>query len=217
MPNKPYGAIYDGSTARTVGNVIDDPAGNQFLTVGSANKRTIVSGSGQASLVGDATMNHRGAKNIVWSSEGYTYNGVAVTAVTVAAKKTTGASTVQTTTAPLPGGFTLPATLDFSAYSTLVLIVNLSAITGTSIQFELDLIDDAPTPNVIAIWKPVALTAAGGYVVNLGLTATGTTPTPPSGYTFTNIPMCPGAQGKFVWTNIATTVATWTAIIYGIN
>jgi hypothetical protein len=217
MPNKTYGLIYDGSTARAIGNVIDDPVGNQFLTVGSANKRALVSGSGQASLVGDQTVNHRGAKNVVWSADPYTYNGCPIAGVTVAAKKATGTSAAQAAVSATPSGFTVPALLDFSPYSALMIIVNLLTITGTSIQFELDYVDDAATPNVIPIWKPTALTAPGGYIINVGLAATGTPPAAPAGYILTNIPMCPGAQGKFVWTNIATTVCTWSAVVYGIN
>lgn len=217
MPTKPYGSIYDNSTARSVGNIVDDPIGNQFLTVGSANKRTLIGGSGQAGLVGDQTVNARNAKNIVWSSEGYNFNGATMAAVTVAAKKATGTSATQTSTSVLPSGFTIPTLLDFSPYSTLMIVINLTAITGTSMQFELDLVDDTAGPNVISVWKPTALTAAGGYITNIGLSASGTVPTPPAGYIFANVAMCPGAQGKFVWTNIATTVATWTAVIYGIN
>jgi hypothetical protein len=215
MPTvRPYSQVYDGSTARTIGTIVDNPVATEFLPVAAASKRTLLGANGQPYAVADMAINHRGAKNIIWSSEGYTWNGVSISALSVNAKKATGSSATQSTTTTLPTGITVPATLDVSAYREVVAVVSLLSITGTSFQPEIDILDDAAS--VIPIWKPTAATAATNYYVNIGLAASGTAATV-SGWTCTNIAMSPGAQIKFAWTNVATTVCTWTVYLYGIN
>lgn len=216
MNIRPYQQWYDGSTARTIGMIGDNPTNNEFLLIGTANRRVQLGTNNQAYAIGDLAVNNRGAKNIIWSSEGYIWNGITMSAVTVANKKLTGSSATQSTTLTLPSGLTVPTTLDVSPYRAVVAVVSLLTITGTSFQPEIDILDDAATPNVIPVWKPTAATAATNYYTNIGLEATGTAPTI-TGWTTTLIPVSPGAQIKFAWTNVATTVCTWTAYLYGIN
>jgi hypothetical protein len=211
---RPYQQWYDGSTARTIGMVGDNPTNNEFLLIGTANRRVQLGTNGQGYAIADLAVNNRGAKNIIWSSEGYTWNGVPISAVTVANKKATGSSATQSTTSTLPSSITVPTVLDVSPYRAIVAVVSLLTITGTSFQPEIDILDDAAS--VIPVWKPTAATAGTNYYINIGFEATGTAPTV-SGWTVTNIPVSPGAQIKFAWTNVATTVCTWTAYLYGIN
>lgn len=222
MITRPYQQVYDSSTARTISPMLDNVVNNEFVTSGAQNRRALLNSNGQAYPVADMGVNPRGAKNIVWSSEGYIWNGVTISALTTNQKKATNSSTTtiattQTLPNVAPNAISLPTTLDFSAYGGgLLLVVNLSAITGTNIQFELDTIDDAGTPNVIPLWKPAAATAATSYLVMISPYATGTAPTI-SGWTVTNVPFSPGVQGKFAWTASSLTAVTWTAFIYGLN
>jgi len=221
MPNtRPYQQIYDGSTARTIGTVTDNPASSEFLPIGAQNRRAVLGTSGQGYGISDLGTNPRGAKNIIWSSEGYTWNGVTITPLTANQKKATNSSTSTIATAQTlpnvaPNAITLPTMLDVSAYSGIVLVVNMSAITGTSIQFEYDFMDDAG--NAVALWKPTALTAAGAYITMISQYSTASAPSGPSGWTFANIAFPQGPQGRFSWTCSAVTAITWTAYLYGLN
>jgi hypothetical protein len=221
MPTvRPYQQVYDGSTARTIGTVVDNPTNNEFLPVGAQNRRAVLGTNQQGYSVSDMGVNPRGAKNILWSSEGYVTNGITVSALTANQKKATNTTattiaTTQTLPTQAPNAVTLPTTLDVSAYSGIVIVVNLTAITGTSIQFEYDFVDDAA--NTVALWKPTALTAAGGYITMISQYATASAPSGPSGWTFANIAFPQGPQGRFAWTCTAVTADTWTAYIYGLN
>lgn len=230
MPQKrPYGLWFDNTLDIPIQSQVDDPAGLQFIPAAASSKRFVAGSDGNVYLVADQSMNIRGSKAIVWSSEGYTTNGIAVPALTVNQKKATGSSATNIAGATVPSGMTLPTTLDLSPYRNLTLVVNLSTLTGTSIQFEIDAQDDSATPVVMPIWKPTALTATGAMLVNVGpgvafpqaAAAANTAPTGfgaiavPSGWTYYAIPFCFPPTGSIAWTVTSVTAATWTAFLYG--
>lgn len=204
------------------------PGVPDFLPQAGANSRTITGADGNTYTVADATVNPRGAKNIVWSSEGYTGTNyqTAVPALTAAQKKASGSQVTNAGTG---------AILNCSAYRGLLLMVNLASFTGgtsPSIQFEFDLLDDSSSPVSLALWKPTALTAAGAALVGIGTgmgfaqaaSAPSTAATgfgaiaAPSGWTYYSIPLPVGPNGQFAWTVTgAPTAIAWTAWIYGLN
>lgn len=232
MPQKrPYGAIFDNTLDIPLPLQVDDPVGLQLLSAAAANKRTIAGGDANLYDVADQTVAVRGTKSIIWSSEGYTHRGVTVPALTTNQKKATGSSATNIAAAVPPTGMTLPTTLDFSPYKNLTLVINLSAITGTSIQFELDTQDDSATPVSLALWKPAALTATASTLTMVGpglaypqAAAAPTAPATgfgaiavPSGWTYYSIPLSFLPTGAVAWTVISLSVATWTAFLYGSN
>lgn len=230
MPQKrPYFQWFDGTLDIPIQAQVDDPAGLQFLPTAASNKRNIAGSDSNVYMVADHAVNPRGAKSVIWSSEAYTYNGVAVPALTVNQKKATGSSATNLGAATPPTGMTLSTTLDLSPYRNIVLAVNLSALTGTSIQFELDMLDDSGTPVSLPIWKPAALTATGSLYVTAGpgvafpqaAAAPSTAPTNygaiavPSGWTYYFLPMGLFPNGQFAWAVSSVTAASWTAWLYG--
>lgn len=204
------------------------PGVPDFIPRAGANTRTITGADGNTYTVADATVNPRGAKNIVWSSEGYTGTNFAtpVGALTAAQKKASGSQVTNAGTG---------AVLDCSAYRSLLLMVNLASFTGgtsPTIQFEYDVLDDTATPVSLALWKPAALSAAGSLYVGIGAgmafaqasSAPSTAATgfgaiaAPSSWTYYSIPLPVGPNGQFAWTVTgAPTAIAWTAWIYGLN
>jgi hypothetical protein len=204
------------------------PGTPNFLPQAGTNTRTIVGADGNSYVVADATVNPRGAKNIVWSSEGYT--GVnfktPVAPLTAAQKKASGNQATNAGSGVI---------LDTSAYSNLLLMINVSAFTGgtsPSIQFEYDVLDDTATPVSFALWKPAALSVAGALFVGIGAgmafaqgaSAPSTAATgfgaiaAPSGWTYYSIALPVAPNGQFAWTVTGSpTAITWTAWIYGLH
>lgn len=228
--SRPYFVWYDSTADNVLPLQGDNPAGSEFLPIGSANRRSVLSGNGNNYAVGDMTVAPRGVKSIVWSSEGYTVNGNVIPALTVAQKKATGS---QVTNAGGTIG-TIAGALDTSAYRDLILFVNFISFTGgTSIQFEYDFLDDAGTPASVAVWKPTALTAAGQQLVNIGsntpflqaAAAAATAPSAsfgsmslPAGIIAYSVPLMLPPNGQFQWTVVGTmTTCVWTAFIYGVS
>lgn len=258
-----WGAVFDTTLDIPIQTQVDNPAATRADTLLSINPRTVLGGDNFPYNVGDLPVAPRGAKNIIWSSEGYTtignnlaaapssgfgpqgnaltaaapgiaIGGVTIPALTANQKKTTG-SAISATTGNI--GTILGATpppLDFSPYRSLDAVITLSTFTGgTSIQFEIDMQDDAGTPNSVAAWKPAALTATQTMIlVHIGLDqpyvqttaaassepATGFTAQAalPSGVLFypVYLPLLP--QGNFQWTIVGTfTAIAWTAFLYG--
>jgi len=233
---RPYNTPFDNSGDIPIQTVGDDPANLRFLPAPAVNARTIFGGDQQSYVVGDVAFSPRGSKNVIWSSEGYTTNGYTVPALTAVQKRATGSANTNIALATFAGTSTLLATppsgvLDFSPYRAVVLMVNLSAITGTSIQYELDTQDDSGTPVVLPLWKPAALIAAGslftvagtGVAFDQAAAAAATAPSAsfaviavPTGWTYALLPFPFAPNGNFQWTAVALTVATWTAWLYGI-
>jgi hypothetical protein len=215
MPQKrPYLSWFDSSLDIPVQQQGDDPAGLQFVPIAATNKRTITGGDSNPYVVSDLGVNARGSKSVIWSSEGYTYNGVTVAALTANQKKATGSHVANA------GGTlgTVAGSLDLSPYRAVSLFVVLTSFTGgttPNFQPELDFIDDAGTPNVIAVFKPSAVTAATSWITNAGLGLSTATIT---GFTVTNVgtPVLPNGQIQWTITGAPTAVA-WTGILYGIN
>ncbi len=254
---------FDATADIPVQNQANNPAATRFDPIASMNARTILGADALPYNIGDFAVSPRGAKNIIWSSEGYVsngnnlnavpstgfgtsgtlltaaspgiaLNGVTIPALTATQKKTTGSAISATTgnIGTILGG--TPPALDFSAYRSLDAVITLSTFTGgTSIQFELDMQDDAGTPNSVAIWKPAALTATQTMIlVHVGLdqpfvqTTAASTSEPATGFTAqanlpsgvlfypVYLPLLP--QGNFQWTIVGTfTAIAWTAFIYG--
>lgn len=228
MPNRrPYGMLYDQYANTPVQSQLDSPATTEFLPPAASNRRAIVGADGNVYYVADESVTTRGAKNVVWSSEGFTLNGVTVPALSALQKRTTGSQNTSLAAATPPSGFTMPTILDCSPYKALSLIVSLTAITGTSIAFELDFQDDSTSPLSFAVWKPAALTAAtSNYLISVGPGVgfpPGTIPTGyaaanvPTNWTYVPIPIALPPNAQFQWTATALTAVTWTAWVYGVN
>jgi hypothetical protein len=234
MTRRGYPQGYDSSSSLISGQ-LDSPETNEFTTQKAENVRSIIGPNKSLYHVGDAAVSPRGAKHIIWSSEGYSYRGANVPALTATQKWHTGLASTNTSLAtssngsPLPPTFTVPATLDFSPYRYLQLISVFTSIAGSStpsLQFEIDFQDDTPTtPGKVAIWKPAALTAAVNSIVNIGpdlqyslasTPADYTAPTALSGWTVYSIPTLVAPNGNIAWTTGGTvTGAVWTAWLYG--
>lgn len=237
MPNARNWFLWtDSSSARNPALQGDSPSTTEFLPIGVSNRRAINVGLATnpngAVYQGDLNVVPRNAKNIVWSSEGCTVGATntQIVALTAAQKilATTGKSDLTA-----PGG----GILDVSAFRNLVLMVNVASFTAgssPSIQFELDLLDDtAVTPNSYALWKPAALTAAGSWIVSLGVgngvlqaAAAPTAATTGfaaltnsiSGLTIESIPLAFPPNARFAWTVTGTpTAISWQAFLYGIH
>lgn len=221
---RPYFQGFDG-TADEVPLQVDSPQNLAFAAVAGTNYRTILGADGNSYVVMDMGVTTRGMKNVIWSSEGYvTPLGVTVNALTAAQKKATGNQATNI------GG---TAILDFSPYKTVGIMINVSTFTGgTSIQFELDYLDDSASAVNLALWKPAALTGTGAYFTSIGpgmafaeaATAPATASTGfnaitvPSGWTYTSIPLALMPNAQFAWTIVGTfTALAWTAWIYGMN
>lgn len=233
MNKRPYFLYYDGTADVPITDQVDHPTTLEFLPGAGANRRTIAGSDGNVYVVADRTVVPRGNKSIIWSSEGYTTNGVSIPALTTAQKKANGSAATNINAAisagNVPSGMTVPTTLDFSPYRNLTLMLNLSALTGTSIQFEIDMLDDSGTPVSLALWKPAALTGAASVLVSIGpgvafpqaATAPSTAATgfgaiaAPSGWTYYSIPLSFPPNGSFAWTVSSVTATSWTAFLYG--
>lgn len=186
----------DASTDRVPNQGLDPY--NGFGCVSLWNRRTV-----GTEIIGEAGFTHRGAKNIVWSSEGWTpASGTAVVAVTAAQKRATGNHNTNL------GG---TAALDTSAFRALLIMVSLTGISGgssPSIQFGLNFQDDTASPVSFSVWAPTALTAPGSSLIGVGggMSNTGSVAIPV------------GPQSQFTWTvSGGPTTCTWTAWVYGIN
>lgn len=217
-----------------VSNQVESALNTVFLPASAANYRTVINGSGQTQAMADTAVGIRGSKQIIWSSEGFTNsNGVVFPAVTTNQKKATNTSTGTNMAAPsatlsggspVPSGWTTPAAIDFSPYKSLLFLLNVTTVTGTSMQWELDFLDDTGTPVVFA-FKTTALTAAGQLVMNIGRGATTQASSPPTSYgAFTDVagtlvyPLSidPAPQGQIAWTASSITACAWTGWLYGI-
>lgn len=225
MNKRPYTVYFDASADIPIQQQVDDPANLRFVPQAGANARSITGLDGNTYVVMDETVNPRGTKALIWSSEGYTTNGNTITALTANQKKATGNQATN-----IGAG----AVLDFSAYRNLLLVANLVSFTGGSsptIQYEIDVQDDTGTPVSIALWKPAALSAAAtAYVaIGMGLPFTQAASAPntaasgfaavaaPSGVTYYSIPLPFTPQGQFAWTVTgAPTAIVWSANLYGI-
>lgn len=248
MNKRPYTMWFDNSADLPIPTQGDNPQNDQFVPISAQNIRTVYDSGAQPYTLAEMGINPRGAKNIIWSSEGYTTDkGITVPALTTTQKKTTGsfATNFSTTLATIGGtalgslspALTAPTSLDFSPYKNLVLVLNLASLTGTSITFEVDMVDDAGTPNTIPYWKSAALSGATKYVVHLGtgipLTQVETVTSGASivttvagtdvlsattiGWSMAAIPFPLLPQGNFQWTISSVTADAWTAILYGMN
>jgi hypothetical protein len=249
---RPYFVGFDGTGDIMVPNQLDDPMNARFIPNLAANQRSILGSDGNVYMVADKSVRPVGSKNIIWSSEGYpslgnnltdstspaavpnanAANGVTIPAVTSTQKKATGSSATNIGTLL---GATAPK-LDFGAFRSLDAVITLSTFTGgTSIAFEIDMQDDAGTPNSVAIWAPAALTATQTMmIVHIGLdqpffqaaAAPNVVTAHPAGFTLmadlpsgvlfypVYAPLLP--TGNFKWTIVGTFSAiAWTAILYG--
>lgn len=210
---RPWFSWFDGTADIPLSTVGDNPANAEFLPIGSANRR-LINQAGTTYAIGDLTVASRGAKNIIWSSEGYTSNlNNVIPALTANQKKATGSHVANA------GGTlgTVAGALDLSPYRAITLFVVLTSLTGgttPSFQPELDFIDDAGTPNVIAAFKPTAATAATSWITSAGQGLSTATIT---GFTITLIgtPVFPNGQVQWTISGGPTAVA-WTGILYGI-
>lgn len=220
MANYPYIQAYDRSGDAPLATQSLNPATQEFLAVPSYNRRALLDQASTTMNVGELGVVPRGTKHILWSSEGYTPLGNS-SASTAAVVAQSGARKIATNNS---------GAIDVSMVRNLVLAVSLTAITGTSIQFELDLLDDAGTPNSIAIWKPAAWTSATtsalisvgpGVAFAQAAAAPSTAATgfgaiaAPANWTFYNIPVSILPTAKVAWTCTAVSAATWTTILYG--
>lgn len=241
IQKRPYSQFYDASGDLPLGNQVDNPVLLETVPSFVANRRTVVGSDGNAYVVADQAISARGSKNVIWSSEGFTQNGISIPALTTNQKKANGTHATNYVTASatcvspsgqaLPSGVTLPAYLDLSPYRNISIVLNLSAITGTSLAFEFDVLDDTGTPVSIALHKPAAMTAAGSVLISIGpgvaFAQAAAAPSTaaagfgaiaaPTGWTYYSYPLVVPPNGSFVWTVSSVTAATWTAWIYGIN
>jgi hypothetical protein len=170
-----------------------------FAFQAAANLRTI-----NGVLIADKTFTHRGSKSVLWSSEGYTFEGGASLPALTAPQKL--ASGTHNTNA----GGTAP--LDLSPYRSLLLLVSLATLSGgssPSIQFGLNFLDDTtPTAESFPVWSPSALTAAGKSVAAIG----------PGCTNAGSVAMALGPNGAFFWTVAGgPTTCEWKAWLYGVN
>jgi len=249
MNKRPYTLWYDNSADLPVPTQGDNPQNDQFVPIAAQNVRTVYDSTATPYTLADMGINVRGGKNIIWSSEGFvTASGITVPALTATQKKTTGSFATNfssalatiggTALSALSPALTAPTYLDLSPYKNLLLILNLSSITGTSIQFEIDMVDDAGTPNSMPIWKPSAFTSASNqawYVaMGMGLPLTQVTAvtsgssiqtdatgfsvlSAPTGWNIATIPLPLAPQCNFQWTISSVTADAWTAFLYGMN
>lgn len=195
MPKVPEFMSMDGTDDRLPRQNYDPNSG--FSLQAAANFRTI-----NNRKVSDATVTHRGSKNLIWSSEGFTVNNVTLQALTAAQKRASGNQNIN-----LAG-----AVLDLSPYKRLLILANLTGISGgssPSLQFALNYLDDTTgTAGVFPIWTPSAMTATGVLSVGIGPGC--------SGSGAVTLPV--GPNGQFTWTvSGGPTTLTWTAWIYGLN
>jgi hypothetical protein len=225
---RPYAQIYDANENVPVEMQVDSPLTSEFVTIEAKNVHSVIDPQNRTMHVGDAAVNPHGNKSVIWSSEGYSYRGVPVPALTSAQKAASGTDATNIALAPSHSGFTIPTTLDLSFYRSLLLMLVLTSFTGgtsPSIQFELDFFDDTATPNKFILWNPAAAVAAASYFVEVGpgLTVppasapTGyVNSTVPTGWTVYAIPSIVAPNGKFSWTVTgAPTGVAWTAWLYG--
>ena len=211
-------------TDRVLPGQSQNPETLEFLSTPASNRRAHVDGNGALYFSGDETVHARGTKAILWSSEGFTREGVTYPALTAAQKRATGSSALTfagsvvpaaNVSGTLPQGFTLPTSVDTSLYNSLTLVITVLTLTGTSIQFELDALDDvSPTPNSVALVKPTALTAPGSLYISMSSNA-GTAPSLTSPAVAVNVSVNVPAQAQIAWTATALTACTWNAFLYG--
>src|SRR4029077_2596587 len=203
--NTDFFMLSDATTDRVPQQNLDGVEG--FAIQGAANLRSV---NGQ--MVSDSTVNPRGAKNIVWCSEGFTLLGKSINALTGAEKMANGTHAINIGVA---------APLDFSAYHRVIAMISLTSLTAgstPSITFEIDFQDDETSPLTLPVWTSAALTAAGSLYTCVGSGVHTSVPTPPSGWTYAlvDIPLAP--NGQFKWTVAGTpTAAAWVATLYGLN
>lgn len=232
-PQRPYPQEYDQYANTPVQTQLDNPLTTEFLPMAAANRRLLPAGNGNAYAVADGSVNIRGSKQIIWSSEGWTsVHGLVYPALTTNQKKATGTSALNHTgptfnsSATLPSGITIPTYIDFSPYRSLLLLINFISITGTSVTFELDYLDDTATPNAYA-FKTTALTGAGQIILSIGPDA-GDYPINPaptgfgdiavvSGTVIYPVPISLAPQGQVAWTVSSVTAAAWNGWLYGIS
>ncbi len=226
--SRPYAQIYDSNHNSPIQTQLDNPLAEEFVTGAALNARSLVDAAGRVMRVGDQGVAPRGSKSIIWSSEGYNWNGITVPALTNAQKAASGSVATNINAAQPKGGISASTPLAFSYYRYLQLILVLSSFTGgtsPSIAFSLTFLDDAGTPNSLAIWNPAAATAAASYMVQVGPGMTvppASAPTGyanaavPSGWTVYSIPLLVAPNGNFSWTVTgAPTAVAWTACLYG--
>jgi hypothetical protein len=196
MTNSAYFMSADATSDRIPDQALDP--WNGFGRLSAANRRTV-----NGEIVAEAGTTHRGEKNILWSSEGWTLaSGIVVPALSAAQKRANGTHSTNV------GGTTA---LDTRNYRALLLLVSLTAISGgssPSIAYAVNFLDDSISPTAFPAWAPTALTA-GANVLNAiggGDSATGSVAIPV------------GPQSQFAWTVTGSpTTCTWTAWVYGIN
>ena len=234
---------YDESGDVAIQNQGFDAVNNRLLVGALLNPRTFpntLDGNSNPVNVGDPTVVERGAKSVVWSSEGYTTvgnyvpNGLSVVAVTAAQKAATGTSS-NTNIAAQTGIVAAQQQLDFSPYRQLLGILNLASFTGGTspgITFELDMLDDSGTQVSFPLWNSGSLTAAAKVLLVVGpsipfmqaAAAPATAPSnftafaAPSGWTIVPVPIPFAPQGLFKWTVTGSpTAIAWTAWLYGVR
>lgn len=231
-PQRPYSQEYDQYANTPVQGQVDNPLTTEFLPVAALNRRVVPAGNGNAYALADQAVSLRGSKQIIWSSEAFTNAaGIAFPALTTNQKKATGTSALNLASptfqsGTVPTGVTVPTTIDFSPFRAILLLINVSAITGTSMTFEIDFLDDSGTPNTYAL-KAAATTATGQIIMAIGTGVGGFPPgSAPTGYGVAavagstliypvQIPLAP--QGQIAWTASSITAFAWNGWLYGIS
>jgi hypothetical protein len=228
MASRDYTQVHDD--IGPIQGQLDNPVAREFTTQAAENVRSIVASNGRITRIGDGAVVPKGTKRIIWSSEGYTYRGVTIPALTAAQKKATGSVATNISAASLPTGFTLPTTLDLSPARYLALVVSYTSLTGGSsptIAFELDLLDDSAGPIKFPVWNPAAFSGATPILsyVNVGPGLTSPPASAPTGYanqtiatnwTVYMVPLVLLPNGNLTWTVTGSpTAASWIAELYG--
>jgi hypothetical protein len=232
MIQRPYFLVYDGTESLPLPNQSDDPVNTRFVPQGTANARTVWDSNQNPYTIGDGTVRPHAGKDIIWSSEGWTFRGLSINALTGTQKLTTNNQSANFVNAPALAD---QATLDFSPYNTLMLSLVFSSFTGgtsPAIVFELDSQDDAGTPNVYPLFVSSSITAASKNLIVVSrdavfaqatsapstTIANATAFSVASGWNLIVVPLPFLPQGVFKWTVTgAPTAASWTAILYGNN
>lgn len=207
MNERPYALWYDYSASNPITLQGDNPLNDEFLPIKAENRRALTDLNGLTYNVGDLAVAPHGTRTIVWSSEGYSFRGVTIPALTGAQKLATGKS----------GTTNFNALLDLSAYKTLTMVTVLTSFTGgttPTFQFELDALDDASTATVIPLYKSAAASVATSYYTALGAEQ-GLAPTI-TGFTVVSVPVSftPNGQVQWMVTGSPTAIA-WTSFLYG--
>lgn len=228
MASRNYTQIHDD--IGPISPQLDSPTTREFVTQAAESVRSVVAKDNKTTRIGDASVAPRGTKRILWSSEGYTYRGVSIPALTAAQKKVTGSVATSIAAASPPTGFTIPNTLDLSPARYLALVVGYTSLTGGSsptIAFELDLLDDSAGPIKFPVWNPAAFSGATpiNAYVNVGPGLTSPPASAPTGYanqtvatnwTVYMVPLVLLPNGNFTWTVTGSpTAASWIAELYG--